>query len=168
MRRAPLAILGVAALVLLGACGGGDDDGGRVVLDGRPRIPDAQGVVSDVSRESIALENGKRWKLVDEPQSFSTYTLATVNLLQRKGQYVQLGLDGDRVAWVAAIGAVAELDPPVVFYNGQLERIDGRDAVFKDGTVLRLAPDVRSPVVKGAVRAEIDPARGVVRRIAIP
>jgi hypothetical protein len=158
--------LGLVAALFVG-CGDGGDDG-RVALDGTPRYPDAQGVVKSVSRERIALENGREWELVDKPQSFSTYTLAQVSLLARKGQYVQVGLDGDHVAWVASIGAVTRVDPPVVYYNGELERIDDRDAIFEDGTVLRLADGVESPVPKGPVRAEIDPARGVVRRLALP
>lgn len=140
-----------------------------MVLDGRPRYPDAEGVLTEVSRERVALETGKRWRLVDQPQSFSTYTLAQVSLLARKGQYVQLGLDGDRVVWVAAIGAVTRVDPPVVYYNGELERVDDENrAIFEDGTVLRLAAGVTSPVEKGFVRAEIDPDAGRVRRLAVP
>jgi hypothetical protein len=164
--RARLVLLAVV-LVALVACGGDSDDG-RVVLDGRPRFPDAQGVVTEVSRENIALENGKRWRLVEKPQSFSTYTLAQVSLLARKGQYVQIGLDGDRAVWIAAIGAVTRIDPPVVFYNGELLRIEKGQAIFEDGTVLRLAPGVTAPVPKGILRADIDPGRGVVRRLSIP
>ena len=165
--RVRVAVLAVVLAALVTACGGDGGDG-RVVLDGRPRFPDAQGVVTEVSRENIVLENGKRWRLVEKPQSFSTYTLAQVSLLARKGQYVQIGLDGTRAVWIAAIGAVTRVDPPVVYYNGELVRVDKGQAIFEDGTVLRLAPGVTAPVPKGILRAEIDPARGVVRRLAVP
>jgi hypothetical protein len=153
---------------VVGTACSSDGDDGRVVLDGRARLPDAEGVVAAVDREHIVLDGGRRYELVEKPQSFSTYTLATVSLLQRKGQYVQVGFDGDRVAWVASVGAVTRVDPPVVYYNGVLRRIEDGRAFFRDGTVLTLGRGVRAPVRTGFVRAEIDPDAHTVRKLAVP
>jgi hypothetical protein len=103
-------------------------------------------------------------------QSFSTYDLAAFPMLQRQGQYVQLGLRGRQAAWMAGIGVVVRKPgaPPVVYYNGVLLRLDGRRAIFRDGTVLRLADGVTPPVPQGLVRAEIDPALHTVRSVVLP
>ena len=149
----------LAFLALLTACGGGTQ---QLVLDGRPRMPDAEGVVEKISATRITLDGGRSYGVRGDLQSFSTYDLAPVPMLHRLGQYVQLGLDGDNVAWMAGVGLVVRASPapPVVFYNGRLVRIDsGRRAIFRDGTVLLLAPGVRSTVDEGLVRAEIDPSR---------
>lgn len=157
--------LGVALLVVLtGACsrGGGDDDQ-RLVLDGRPRIPDVEGVVAEVSFTELTLEGGERYRITRDLQCFSTYTLASVPLLERKGQYVQLGLDGDRVAWLASIGGVIKNDPPAVYYTGTFVKTDEkRRAVFRDGTTFELGDGVDPPAT-GFVQVAIDPAAGVVR-----
>jgi hypothetical protein len=58
--------------------------------------------------------------------------------------------------------------PPVVYYNGVLVRRDGPRAIFRDGTVLRLAAGVTPPVEQGLVRAEIDPALHTVRAVVRP
>jgi hypothetical protein len=155
-------------LVVVGACsrGGGEE----LVLDGRPRFPDVEGVVTEISFERITLDGGRSYRVSDQLRSFSTYDLAPVPMLHRKGQYVQLGLDGDEVAWMAGIGVVVRAPgrAPVVFYNGHLLRIEGRRAVFRDGTVLRLGKAVKSPVAEGFVRAEIDPFRHRVRSLVLP
>lgn len=156
-----LAVLVLAGL-LAGCSGGGD----RLVLDGRPRYPDAEGVVSVVTLERLTLDGGRSWPLRRDLQSFSTYDLGATPVLQRQGQYVHVGLRGKEVAWVAGIGVVVAVERPVVFYNGHLLRVDGkRRAVFRDGTVLRLAGGVRSPSPEGPVRAEIDPAAHRVRAL---
>lgn len=157
----------LAALLLAGlltGCSGGDGD--RLVLDGRPRYPDAEGVARGVTLERLTLDGNRSWPLRRDLQSFSTYDLGATPVLQRQDQYVQVGLRGKEVAWVAGIGVVVAGEHPVVFYNGHLLRIDGkRRAIFRDGTVLRLADGVRSPSSEGAVRAEIDPATHKVRAL---
>ena len=142
----------------------------RVVLDGRPRLPDAEGVVENISFTRITLDGGRSYPVSKTLQSFSTYDLAAVPMLQRQGQYVQLGLDGHTVTWMAGIGVVVRApgQPPVVFYNGFLLRVEGRRAVFRDGTVLRLADGVTSPATGALVRAEIDPDRHEVRALVLP
>ena len=141
----------------------------RLVLDGRPRYPDVEGVVEQISFEGITLDGGRSYEVRNDLQSFSTYDLGAVPMLHRLGQYVQLGLDGKKVAWMAGIGVVVRgAGPPVVYYNGVLVRLDGDRAIFRDGTVLRLAGGVRSPVERGLVRAEIDPAVHRVRALVLP
>ncbi|MGH9040255.1 MAG: hypothetical protein ACRDZ3_08490 [Acidimicrobiia bacterium] len=159
----------VVAVVLLGACsGGGDDD--RLVLDGSPRFPDAEGVVEEISLERITLDGDRTYKVAKDFASFSTYDLGPTPLLHRKGQYVQLGLDGDTAEWMAGVGVVVRAPdkPPVVFFNGYLVHVKDGQAVFRNGTVLRLADGVKSPAPEGGLRAEIDPERHEVRALVSP
>jgi hypothetical protein len=158
----------VAVLLALTGCNGGGKP--RLVLDGSPRLPDAEGVVEQVSLERITLDGGRSYAVSKELASFSTYDLAPVPMLHRQGQYVQLGLDGTKVAWMAGIGVVVQLPgtAPVVFYNGYLVRVEGERAVFRDGTVLRLERGVESPRPSGQLRAEIDPEAHAVRALVLP
>lgn len=124
--------------------------------------------MAEVTRQRLELADGQAYSIGDELQSFSTQTMQAVPVLQRKGQYVQIGIDGDRLVWLAAIGSIVPGDDPVVLYTGELESIDGSRAIFADGTVLRLGGGVEAPVESGFVIAEIDPQKGVVRALRIP
>lgn len=161
-------LLATVAALLLAACpkGGGD----RLVLDGSPRFPDAEGVVTEISRERITLDGDRSYDVSEDLASFSTYDLAATPMLHREGQYVQLGLDGDEAEWMAGIGVVVRApgEEPVVFYNGHLLSVEGGRAIFRDGTVLGLAEGVESPLPAGLVRAEIDPSRHQVRALVPP
>jgi hypothetical protein len=169
MRRSPLPLLLMAGALLFAGCANSDGDSHRVVLDGRPRFPDVEGVVERISFENITLDGGRSYGVRKDLQSFSTYDLAAVPMLHRLGQYVQLGLDGKKVAWMAMIGEVVRgAAAPVVYYNGVLLRLDGDRAIFRDGTVLQLADGVTSPVETGFVRAELDPAVHRVRALVLP
>jgi hypothetical protein len=162
-----LSLLLLAGALTLAGCATSDSH--RLVLDGRPRPPDAEGVVEKISFESVTLDGGRTFEVRKDLQSFSTYDLAAVPMLQRLGQYVQLGLDGKKVAWMAMIGEVVRAaEAPVVYYNGVLTRLDGDRAIFRDGTVLQLADGVTSPVETGIVRAELDPALHRVRALVLP
>jgi hypothetical protein len=166
-RSSPFPRLLLAGALLLGGCSGGDEHG--VVLDGRPRVPDVEGVVEQISFEKISLDGDRSYGVRKDLQSFSTYDLAAVPMLQRLGQYVHLGLDGKNVAWMAMIGEVIRGPAaPVVYYNGVLVRLEGDRAVFRDGTVLQLADGVTSPVETGFVRAELDPSVHRVRALVRP
>jgi hypothetical protein len=157
----------MAGALLLAGCS--HSDGRRLVLDGRPRIPDVEGVVEKISFDRITLDGGRSYWVRKDLQSFSTYDLAAVPMLYRLGQYVQLGLNGKKVAWLAGIGVVVRAGtPPVVYYNGVLLRLEGRRAIFRDGTVLQLAAGVTVPVEQGLVRAELDPALHTVRAVVLP
>jgi hypothetical protein len=138
------------------------------VLDGSPRYPDREGVITDVSLTELVLNGRDHFTVDPKLQCFSTYTLESVPLLGRKNQYVQLGVKGTRVTWVASFAAVVHLpaQSPVVFYTGRLVRVDDqRRAIFRDGSVLRLAPGVAVPKVASVLRAEIDPASQRVRAL---
>jgi hypothetical protein len=156
-----LAAVGLAALAV--SCSTGASP---VVLDGSPRIPDAEGVVVAVTARRLTLDHGRSWPLSRSLQSFSTYTLQTLPVTQHAGRYVQVGLADGAVVWVAAIGAVITVPVPTVVYVGVLRIVDGRRAVFADGTVLALAPHAQTSVVRGPARAEIDPERHRVTRLS--
>jgi hypothetical protein len=161
MRR--LLVVCVLLAAVAGSCSrsGGADD--ALVLDGRPRFPDAQGVVRDVTFTKLTLADGTSYRITRDLRCFSTYTLGAVPLLGRKGQFVQLGLEGDRVAWLASVGAVVNSEPPAVYYTGRLVRADAkRRAIFRDGTVFALGDGVDVPPA-GFVQVAIDPATGMVR-----
>ena len=159
-RRTRLAAAAVA-LVLLAACGGGDD-GDELRLDGSPRFPDDEGVATALTRESITLDGKRTYDVSDRLRSFSTYTLEIEPMLNRKGQYVQIGLDGKSMVWMAGLAApVTTAEGTNVFYVGDLKRIDDEQAIFEDGTVLKLAKGVRADA--GRVQARIDVRR---RRVA--
>jgi len=166
MRPSPLPLLLLAGALLLAGCT--KDDSDQLVLDGRPRVPDVEGVVEQISFEKITLDGGRSYGVRKDLQSFSTYDLAAVPMLQRSGQYVHLGLDGKKVAWMAMIGEVIEGAASVVYYNGVLLRLEGDRAIFRDGTVLQLADGVISPVGTGFVRAELDPSLHRVRALVLP
>ncbi len=165
MRRCCLLVL--VAVLLAGGCSKEAPPG--VVLDGRPRLPDDEGVVVAVSRTSITLEGGRPYRISRKLQSFSSATLEAVPLLQRKDQYVQLGLRGDTVVWLASISAVVGRDSPTALHIGTLKSVDRkqRNLVFEDGTVLRLADDVVFPPVGRKTTAEINPALRRVRSLTV-
>ena len=156
-------------VVLLASCsqGGGDD---RLVLDGSPRFPDVEGVVERISVDRITLDGGRSYDVASDLASFSTYDLAATPMLHRKGQYVQLGVDGDTAEWMAGIGVVVRAPgkAPVVYFNGSLQTVHDGRAIFRNGTVLTLAKGVKSPIEAGTHRAEIDPSRHVVRALVVP
>ena len=163
MRRRVAAIV-LAGVVLTGACA--RDEAPSVALDGSTRRPDAEGVVTDVSRSRITVA-GHRYALSPKLQAFSTYTLQAVPVLGRKQQYVQVGLDGDTVVWLAGFGAVVRMAgaEPTVYYTGVFRRMEDGRAVFRDGSSLALAGGVEPPKAGTRVRAEIDPERRRVRAL---
>lgn len=156
-----------SALVSCGGSGGPR----HVVLDGRPRYPDAEGVVTSVSRSRITLDGGRTYKVSADLESFSTYDLQPISLFQRDKQYVQIGVHGGAVTWLAGIGAVVRIpgQAPFVSYVGRLKAIDSdHRAIFFDGTVLRLAAGVQATPGGGPGRVLIDPDRHVVRTVEVP
>ncbi|MCA1845283.1 MAG: hypothetical protein LC792_19240 [Actinobacteria bacterium] len=104
------------------------------------------------------LDDARTYGVSKDLQSFSTFDLSTQPLVSRQGLYVQVGLDGKTVTWIAGIAAVIP-DPPRVYYVGRLKRVDGDRAIFVDGTVLRLVNDLRLPPVGATVQAQIDVRR---------
>ena len=156
LRRAA-AVATIIAALGAAACGGEDEP--AIALDGSPRVPDAEGIVVEVSDDEIVLDGDRKFEVSDDLLAFSTYTLEAIPLAQRKNQYVQVGLDGDTVEWLALIAAPLE---DRVYYTGELEEIDGDQLIFADGTVLTLDGGVKPPADSGQMRAVIDPKKRAV------
>jgi hypothetical protein len=162
-------MLAVGALAL-GACGGGSSPA-AVRLDGSPRVPDAEGVVVKASRNGITLNHGRRYKVSGDLVAFSTYNRKPIPLAATIGDYVHVGLDGDEVQWIGLIGlVVADADGHrTTSYQGTLVAVKGKQLQFRDGTVLRLAPNLTAPKDPlGSVYAAIDVDKGVVQGATFP
>ena len=160
-------------LALLAAACGGDDDGGAngqkyVALDGSPRSADTEGVLTEVAADFSSLRlDGKTYDVAKDLQCFATQDGSTLPLRQRVGSYVQVGLRGKKVVWLASIANVVRRpgDDPVVYYAGEAVALRGGELVFRDGTVLRVAPTLKlaAPPKRGVpVSATIDATRHVV------
>jgi hypothetical protein len=154
MRRAGAVALGALLVLAVGGCRSTSTPV-HVALDGTPRRPTDQGIATKVSRSSLTLDGRRAYKVSPDLQSFSTYSLATTPLAEKQGQYVEIGARGGTVYWIASIADV--LGGKTVYYTGRLRRIEkSGDAVFADGTVLRLAPPLRRSALRGQVVARID------------
>ena len=160
MRRAAAVVL----LVAFAACSRGG--GSPVKLDGTPRSPDAEGVVTAVSSRRITLDGKATYDVPRDVQSFSATTLAAIPLAAREGTYVQLGLDGREVQWIAGFSAAVEFPErgAIAFHNGTLRKIDDGKATFEDGSVLRVRSGVAKPPKGARVTAEIDVAKKAISR----
>lgn len=154
---------GTVALFLLGtACGGGGGDGSSLrddLLGGALRVPDDEGVVTAISRETVTLDGARTYAVSEALLSFSAYIRVLEPMQGRRGQYVQIGLDGDTMIWMAGIGAVVDGSPRSVYFTGTLVRVGAGRAEFDGGTVFRVATGVRAPSELGPVQAQIDVSR---------
>ena len=136
------------------------------MLDGSPRLPDDEGVVTelDLEAKSLTLDDERSYQVSAQVRSFSALDLSIQSLADAEGAYVQVGLDGETIVWLGRVAKVVPTDPPRVFYVGRFTRIedseDGRRAVFGEGTVLSLADGVEAPAGSEGqvIQAEIDPA----------
>ena len=154
----------IAASALAASCG--SDSSPVVKLDGSPRIPDAEGVVQSATAGGLRLDGNRSFAVSKKLIAFSTYDREPVQLARVRGSYVQVGIKGRTVVWLARIGLVTlgATGKSVVQYQGNLVRISGRRMSFRDGTVLRLAPELDAPAhVSGPTFATIDPKRHVVQ-----
>ncbi len=128
----------------------------------RPRFPDDQGVVTQIDFETLKLDGKRSYKISPEVESFSTYNLKITPLLSWDQRYVHLGLDDDVVVWIAGIGNVLKRPAgDVVVYTGaRFLRIDRkRNAIFFDGTVIKIAEGVEVPPEDTITKVTIDPAK---------
>jgi hypothetical protein len=154
-------------LALLAALTGCSSAGGhgQLRLDGSPRVFDVAGDVRsvDVSARTLTLGSGRTLVLRRDLQVVSTYTGAAVPVANTPGHFVEVGLRGKDVAWIAVVSSVVG-NPPVATYTGVFKRFTSHvDAVFSDGTVLRLASrPSRVPPAGATVQATINARRGVV------
>ena len=169
MRR-PAALALLLVLVLVGGSCGGDSSKSAsttkyVPLDGSARHPDAQGVVTKVAKDFSTLElDGHRYSVAKDVQCFATQDGATLPLLQRVGSYVQVGLKGSKVVWLANIANVVRRagQTDVVYYSGTVIDVADGSMIFRDGTVLPIVSSLHlpRPPKKGAlVTVTIDPKR---------
>lgn len=146
------------ALVLLvpSACRG-EAPGRRDILDGAPRRPSDEGVATTLTFRGITLDGSRSYSISPDLIAFSTYTLQLEPLLAARGQYVQVGVKGRTVMWMARLGGVVRTSRGRrAFYDGVLTRYERDRAVFRDGTVLRLGARVPRIEVGVLVEAEID------------
>lgn len=149
----------------MAACGE-DKTQSSIVLDGTPRVPDDEGVVTalDVEAKTLTLDGKRSFQISEDVRSFSALDLSIQPLADAADSYVQVGLDGGTITWLGRIAKVVPTDPPRAFYVGRFERVEdadgGRRIVFGEGTVFSLADGVEPPPEsEGQVlQAEIDPA----------
>lgn len=154
------------AIVMQG-CGEREES---IAASGEPRFPDDQGIVTDINFSVVELDGERRLPILEEVESFSTYTRRAQPLLSWKDKYVHVGLDREGgVRWIAGIGVLDRtMDPPAIHYTGGLLiRIDRNGkAIFEDGTVLQLGSALERPPPGSTVRATIDPAKHEVIDVA--
>jgi len=162
------ALVCVAALAIAGACSSHSRNA-TVVLDGRPRHANDEGVVTAVSREKLTLDGKRTYRVDRHLQSFETTTLKVMPLLTRTGSYVQIGQDHGKVMWIASYTLVVNRpdQPPTAFHTGTLARGKSGQVVFSDGSVLRVGPGVVVPDAGRRARAEIDVASHRVRAVVV-
>jgi hypothetical protein len=159
MRRAAAFLVLMASLA---ACSGG----GKTSATEQTRVPDDEGVATQVTVERIQLDGERTYRLAIDVESFRSRTHQVTQLLFWKDKYVHVGLTDDRrVAWIAGLGIVQEQNPPVVQYAGILERVRDDRAYFKDGTVLRVADGVGATGTDREVVATIDTARDLATEL---
>ncbi len=129
-----------------------------VRLDGTARIPDDEGVATSLDRNSITLDGKRTYTVSDDLRSFSTYTRELEPMLGRRGQYVQIGVRGREMVWMAGIARLIEVEgDPAVYYTGRFrERLESR-FVFVDGTTFFAPAEVDPPGTKSEVTVRIDP-----------
>jgi len=168
-------MLVVVLLVALAACSGASGSGSAtpvtyVRIDGSARVPNDEGVVTAMADDlsTITLDNTRTYHTDRAMQSFSTIDGSTQPLRRRLNQYVQVGVRGETVLWVAGIAAVVapEGQAAVAYYTGVPVEIDGRRVDFADGTVLTLAAGVGAPTKGVLTLATIDVATHKVRVFA--
>jgi len=137
--RRELAIV-AATLALLAGCGRGHHT--TVSLDGTPRLPDDEGIVTAVDLTSLTLDGHRTYRVEDDLVSFSNIDLRPVPLLYTKGQYVQVGADGHTARWIGTVAKPLGTKPPAVLYAGAVRSVGHGRVVFANGTVLRVAGNV--------------------------
>jgi len=151
----------LCALVITFAVGlAGCSSGAHFALDGSPRYPNAQGLLTAANKKDL-LVGQDEYAIGTRLITFSTYNLTQLPLGAAIDRYVQVGLHGHTAVWIAVVGIATSGQP--VIYTGTLLRIDAhRRAIFSDGTVLQLAPQLHPAEQSGLVIAEIDAMTGQV------
>jgi len=164
-RRLLCAAVLAVVVVAVPSCGGGGPT--PLVLDGSPRFPDDEGLVTDVDLDTVTLDAERTYDISDELRSFSALDLSTAPLLFSDGQYAQVGLHGDTVVWLGTVARPVGVDPPVVYFTDAVAEVANGNLTFAGGLVLRLADDRDAPAAGTVVRAELDVEAGAVRALAV-
>ena len=159
MRRRGLIL---AALIAMGTVSPGCSADGprRDILDGKSRVPDDEGIATELTFRTITLDGTRTYDVSEDLIAFDTYNLQLEPLLRRRGQYVHIGLDGDAMEWMAGIsGVVRAGDLLLASYSGVITQVEAGRIHFRDGTVLQLGADVEPPAPGTFVEVDIDAAR---------
>ena len=167
MRKWALLVVVLSAAVVAPGCGAGEDAKAVITLDGSPRFPDDEGIVTSVSRMQLTLDGRRTYRVSKDLRSFSALDLSIIPLLHHKDQYVQVGVEGQTVVWIGRIANVVVTSTKRVFYVGELVRTEGQKLVMRDGTVLTLDKSVAAPTGTGRVQAQIDPEKHAVVQIVL-
>ena len=160
-------VAGVAlAAALVGAACSGGEARNDLVLDGSPRIPDAEGIAS-IARPDVIEVAGTQYKVSPDLVVFSTHDLSLTPLVRWEGSYVQVGLDGKTVVWLAGVAGILSSDRPTAEVSGRVEDVDGDRLVLEGGTVVTLADDVEPPAPGSFVIVRLDAISGEVREVLL-
>lgn len=164
LRTKAAAVATGAALALVTACGSGGGGDSELVLDGSPRVPDAEGIAT-IARPDLIEVAGRQFDVSPDLVVFSTHDLSLTPLVRWEGSYVQVGLDGDTVVWLAGVAGVISGDPPTAQLSGRVEAVEGDRLVLEGGTVVTLGEGV-DPLPEGTfVIVRLDPISGLVRQL---
>lgn len=158
------AVAFAAALLVAGACSSGSDARSEIVLDGSPRVPDAEGIAS-ITRPDLIEIAGKQYEVSPNLVAFSTHDLSLTPLVRWEGSYVQVGLDGDKVVWLAGVAGIVSGDRPVAEFSAQITSVDDDRVILEGGTVVTLGKGVRAERVGTYVLVRLDPITGRVREL---
>ncbi|MGQ0434040.1 MAG: hypothetical protein ACT452_16740 [Microthrixaceae bacterium] len=154
----------VVAVALATACSSASSGVDPLRLDGSPRVPDAEGIAS-IARPDLIEVSGQQYKVSPDLIVFSTHDLSVTPLVRWEGSYVQVGLRGKTVVWLAGVAGIMTGEPPSADLSGQVASIDGDRLVLRGGTVLTLGGGVEAPGPGSLVIVRLDPIRGVVREV---
>jgi hypothetical protein len=154
VRRSLLVAVALGLLVVPSACRGGGAEPPAVILDGRPRPPDDEGIMTEVAADHLVLDGRTRLKVSGKLIAFASSTGQVTNLYQRRNQYVQVGVRSGTVVWLGAVGAILPGPRPFVLYQGNVLTDEGGRLTMEDGTVLRAHPEL--PPVTGRLSLRLD------------
>src|SRR5436309_2764558 len=104
------AALAVGVSLVVAAAVGCSSGSPALVLDGSPRYPNIQGVVAKVAGDRLVFDDGRSYRLDPNLNSFSTYSLVTLPVIQVQGRYVEGRAQGDSIRWIETVAAVTH--PP--------------------------------------------------------
>ena len=95
-----------------------------------------------VTVKKLTLDGKRTFDVDPKLRCFDSGNLKSVPLLQRKGTYVQAGVAGHKVSWIAGYSAVVELTGPA---PGRLPRGDRGQRRLRARSCSRTAPCCTSP-----------------------